>query len=656
MKGIKRILIANRGEIARRVARTCRKLGIETVAVFSDFDRHLPHLKEADLSYRIGPALSYLEPELIVNIALESESEAIHPGYGFLSENPALAKLCEKNEIIFIGPESSTLELFGDKDQTRHLAIKNKVPVPQGLKIIKKTSLDKIIGEVGLPLMIKAVHGGGGKGMRLVREESELGQAIESAQREAEKAFSSGELIAERAILNARHIEVQVLGDGKTFSHLYDRDCSLQRRHQKIIEIAPAEGLSEDLREKLFQDAVALAKAASLRGVATVEFLVDSNNEDYFLLEVNPRIQVEHPVTELVCGIDLVEKQIEIASGKKLKIDSKLTRPSSVAIELRLCAENPVGDLLPQTGLISQCFLPESSKQLRIDHNICDSLRIGGSYDSMLCKLIGHGKTRIEACSVLKKALEQTVISGIQTNKPLLESLLRIYEDKDALPHTKFLEENFDSIKPEPPLSSGEVTALAWALRQLKVAASGSNSKSSFLTGTERSLSLSSCFGNDKHFAKVSSSHGLSYQLEIDSNRPVLVELAEDPSEKDYKGPALVDGKKIQVSSKVVGINGLNIDLDIDGFRYVVSPTPVGKTGDRAAQMEIASPLPGSIIEVRVKTGEQVKEGQILLLLESMKMEHPVVANSDSKIGSVKVKTGETVEMGATLVELEKPD
>ena len=653
LSSIKRILIANRGEIARRINRTCQRLGIETVAVYSDKDRQLPHLRETDLSLRIGHSLAYLEPETIVQAALDSNSDAIHPGYGFLSENAQLAKLCEENKLNFIGPSSKTLKLFGDKLKTRELATKNKVSIPKGLELRNGVSSQELAESIGLPLMIKAAHGGGGKGMRLVRKIEELDDSIVSARREAEKAFASSELIAERAILNARHIEVQVIGDGKNCCHLFDRDCSLQRRHQKIIEIAPAEGLSKKLREKLFKDSVVLGKAASLRGLATVEFLVDSESEDYFLLEVNPRIQVEHPVTELLCELDLVEEHLKVATGESLKLDPSKISPSTVAIELRICAENPVGNLLPQTGLITNLSLPTESKNLRIDHNLCQSLRIGGDYDSLLCKMIAVEESREEAARSLLAALKETEISGLQTNIPLLQSLLNLYLDQSSHPTTRFLEENFENLSPSPSLSLEEVLAFAGALREHSLSSNSRLNPLSLSGPVAHNLTVNSCVGSEKDRVSVEDSGKEAFQVKVGTKDEMKIAFLEIQANRDLKGKAKLNSKQFSFSTRVESINGLELDLNIEGFRYLISPTPATRIGQLSSQSEVVSPLPGSIVEVRVKKGEKVEKGQVLVLLESMKMEHPVIASYDGLVTAVEVSEGQTVEMGTKLIEVD---
>ena len=424
---IKRILIANRGEIAARIIRTCRTLGIETVLAASQADRDSVPARLADRTLCIGPARaseSYLRAELIVQAALGSGADAIHPGYGFLSERAVLARLAEQHGVIFIGPTAAQIDAVGDKLQARAIAQAAQVPVVPGGAVESEAAAAELARSIGAPLLVKAVGGGGGRGMKLVEDLQALSAALALASSEAGAAFGDARVYLERFLRHGRHVEVQVLGDGRgAVIHLGERDCSVQRRYQKLIEETPAPGLSAELRSRLHRSAVRYAQALEYRGAGTVEFLVDAAHEAFYFLEMNARIQVEHPVTEAVSGIDLVAEQIAIASGAGLRLTQADVRLRGSAIECRINAEDPVRDFQPSPGQVRSVRWPDGPG-IRVDTHIEPLSRVPPYYDSLLAKIIAHGAARSEALARLSQAIESTRLEGIATNLPFHRTVL----------------------------------------------------------------------------------------------------------------------------------------------------------------------------------------------------------------------------------------
>ncbi len=435
------VLIANRGEIALRIIRACHELGIRTVAVYSEADRGSPHAWAADVAVAIGPpaaAESYLHVDKLLDVAREHDADAIHPGYGFLSENPDFAEAVRKAGLTFIGPSPEAMRALGDKSEARRLAQQSEVPVVPGTQALETPSdLEAAAREIGLPVLLKAAAGGGGKGMRLIQDERELAEAVPSAQREAQGAFGDGRLFVEKAVHPARHVEVQIIGDrdGNVVA-LGERECSLQRRHQKIIEEAPSPVVDAELRERLQASARALGEASGYHNAGTVEFLLGPDGAFYFL-EVNARLQVEHPVTELVTGHDLVQLQLQVANGDPLPIAQDDVALRGHAIEARLYAEDPDNQFLPQTGELLELQWPERPG-LRIDTGVVAGQSIHAHYDPMLAKLIAHGPDRERARKRLGESLEETVLLGVVTNRAYLIELLEsdVFANAETYTHT----------------------------------------------------------------------------------------------------------------------------------------------------------------------------------------------------------------------------
>jgi acetyl-CoA carboxylase biotin carboxylase subunit len=424
----KKILIANRGEIATRIIKTCKRLNIKTVAVFSSADHDSLHVRSADEAYMIGDppaAKSYLRQDRIIETALKAGAEAIHPGYGFLSENPTFSATVERSGLVFIGPSASAIRKAGDKVNARRLAMKNDVPVLPGAQGTIK-SIDEaraIAREIGYPVLIKASAGGGGKGMRTVRDENGLTNAIDSARNESKSAFGSSNIFLEKYVEPAKHIEIQIVADNHgNCVHFGERECSVQRRHQKIVEETPSVVVSPEMRDAMGEAAKRLALGAGYSGAGTVEFIVDDRNNFYFL-EMNTRLQVEHPITELCNDVDLVELQLEVASGKKLKTKQKNVAPRGAAIECRICAEDPSKDHLPSSGVIRSLRFP-SFVDLRVDTYLYEGYEVKLYYDSLLAKIIAYGADRGAAVQTMKTALDGTMIQGVETNIRLCRSVL----------------------------------------------------------------------------------------------------------------------------------------------------------------------------------------------------------------------------------------
>lgn len=443
-----KVLIANRGEIAVRIIRGCRELGIKTVAIFSEADRDALHVEMADEAICIGPAKatdSYLNMHSVLSAAIVSGAEAIHPGFGFLAENSMFAEMCEECQIKFIGPMPKTIDSMGNKINARKLMIEACVPVIPGSEgeISTLKEAKTIADEVGYPIMLKAAAGGGGKGIRKVLEESELEKQFQSAQQEALAAFGNGQMYIEKVIYPARHIEVQILGDHYgNIIHLGERDCSLQRSNQKVLEEAPAFGLSNELREMMGEAALKAAQAVNYENAGTIEFLVDLDNNFYFM-EMNTRIQVEHPVTEMVTGVDIVKWQLKIAAGEKLTLKQKDITLTGHAIECRINAENPAFNFVPSPGTVNNLLLPSGGIGLRVDSAMYNGYSIPPFYDSMIAKVIVHGENRMEALAKMQRALSELVTDGLVTNQDFQLDLITHQQIIDGKYDTSFLQETF---------------------------------------------------------------------------------------------------------------------------------------------------------------------------------------------------------------------
>jgi len=468
MAEIKKVLIANRGEIALRVIHTCKELGIKTVAVFSRPDAHSPHVLHADESVFIGEAASsesYLVIDKIIGAAKETGADAIHPGYGFLSENASFAKRCKKEGVIFIGPEPKAIGLMGDKTEARELMSQHNVPTPPGLKSELKDIEEarKVADDIGYPILVKAAAGGGGKGMRIVHKKEEFEASIKGAKSEARNAFGDDRIYIEKYLEEPRHVEFQIMADTHgNVLHVFDRECSVQRRHQKVIEEAPCALLTDELRAEMAEAAIKAAKACDYVGAGTIEFLVDKHMNFYFL-EMNTRLQVEHPVTEMISGVDLVALQILVAEGKELPFKQEDLKINGHAIECRIYAEDPADNFLPSTGLLKKHRVPTGSG-IRVDAGVEEGQQITINYDPMISKLSVHGPDREIARKRMLRALDEYEIAGCKTTIPFCEFTLNHQSFIDAKYDTHFVPDHFDPVKMQDTSKNEEVAALAASL------------------------------------------------------------------------------------------------------------------------------------------------------------------------------------------------
>jgi geranyl-CoA carboxylase alpha subunit len=638
MTKLHKILIANRGEIAVRVIRTARDLGYRTVAVYSDADTNALHVHEADEAVHIGASAvgeSYLVVDKIINAAKQTGSDAIHPGYGFLSENAAFAKQCEANDIIFIGPGSDAIELMGSKRLSKIAMIEAGVPCISGYQGADQD--DAVLVEqakaIGFPIMVKASAGGGGRGMRLVFEAKELLAQIKTARSEAENAFGSGELILERAVIEPRHIEIQVFADSHgNVVYLGERDCSIQRRHQKVVEEAPSPFVDEDLRQRMGKAAVDAAKSCNYRGAGTVEFLVDSNKHFYFL-EMNTRLQVEHPVTELITGLDLVEWQLLVAAGKPLPLSQDGIILTGHAVEVRLYAEDPRDNFMPQTGTVLQWDTP-TRDGVRVDTGIQAGQVISPHYDPMIAKVITYGKTRDIAIRKLASAIQDSNIIGVNTNKLFLQNILRhpVFIAGDAT--TAFIEQHFTAdISMDIALARVETIALAAMIYYQQGKQIGNNWRSSSVNGCSLILDYNE------------TSHAVTL-AESDNNFTVSV----NDQSTSFTLAAITESACTIVSNNLrrrctFSKQDTIVYLDDGNGHFIftdVTHIPAAAGGSGSGQVKAS--MDGAIVDVLVKAGDVVAVGQTVVVLEAMKMEHQLKAGISGVVEAVNTAVGQQVK------------
>ena len=667
MNNFNSILIANRGEIACRVIRTAKKLGYRTVAVYSDADAGAPHVKLADDAVRIGSGPvgeSYLVPELILQAAASSGAESIHPGYGFLSENAAFAEAVESAGLVFIGPTREAIDVMGNKAESKRRMIEAGVPcVPgyEGHDQSDKTLIAEGL-KIDLPLMVKAAAGGGGRGMRLVHDQADLANAIKLARAEAEGAFGSGELILEKAIIEPRHVEIQVFADtfGNTV-HLGERDCSVQRRHQKVIEEAPCPIMTPELREKMGQSAIDAAKSVNYRGAGTVEFLLDDSGFFYFL-EMNTRLQVEHPVTELITGLDLVALQISVAQGEPLDFSQADLDLEGHAIEVRLYTEDPSQDFLPASGPVD-LWAPASGVGVRIDDGISTGQAISPFYDPMVAKVIGYGPTREAARLRLIGALKETVLFGTPSNKDFLIQCLEKQSFIDGAATTAFIGEEFsaDDLDAAPVsfLDSAVAATLELCLENK------AHFQRSLLVSCElKNWTIASAMVSRKQYQFVDITHDLSISpINSSADTYHVADTAAEQSAviqvismQDNKAVVLFDGVKLvaqfmqrqrgQIYCSIQGRGAFFKDLIIlDGV-----------VDDAEGGGRVIAPMHGLLLEVMVSPGDNVVKGQTLAVLEAMKMHYEILAEVDGTVEEVSAVAGSQVAVDDVLIEIKEKD
>jgi propionyl-CoA carboxylase alpha chain len=657
----KKILIANRGEIACRVIRTARAMGIGTVAVYSEADADALHVREADEAVAIGPsaaAESYLKIEKIIAACKETGADAVHPGYGFLSENVKFAEALKKAKIAFIGPDPHAVQAMGDKIESKKLAKEAGVSmVPGFLDVIKDAEhCVKVAREIGYPVMIKASAGGGGKGMRIAHDDDEAREGFRSASNEARSSFGDDRVFAEKYIEQPRHIEIQILADGHGHClYLGERECSIQRRHQKVIEEAPSPFLDEKTRAAMGEQAVALAKAVKYKSAGTVEFIVDQKRNFYFL-EMNTRLQVEHPVTELVTGLDLVEQMILIAAGEKLKLRQSDVRLKGWALEARVYAEDPFRNFLPSTGRLIRYVEPPEGPSVRVDSGVYEGAEISMFYDPMIAKLITYGADRPDAVTAMLEALDAFYIRGLSHNIPFLSALAGHPRFQAGRLSTAFIAEEFPDgfhgVTPDPDASADLVAVIATVhhlyerrahARQPHFQAKGSKVGGDWvvkLDGVPHAVSVVETAGG---FAVV----GGNSSREIISNWRLG-----DPL---YQGR--IDGRPITVQ------------IDRNGVGYRVThrgaTLKVMVLNSRAAELDahmpekqapdmsrfLLSPMPGLLVSLSVHPDEEVKAGQTLCVVEAMKMENILKAERDGKVARLHAKAGDSLAVDQIILE-----
>ncbi|MFG2290910.1 biotin carboxylase N-terminal domain-containing protein [Streptomyces sp. NPDC048595] len=626
---IRSVLVANRGEIARRVLRTCRELGIATVAVHSDADAGAPHVREADTAVRLpgdAPADTYLRGELIVRAALAAGADAVHPGYGFLSENAGFAAAVADAGLTWIGPPPAAIEAMASKTRAKELMAAAGVPLLSPVDPAAATADE-------LPLLVKAAAGGGGRGMRVVRELADLPGELKAAEAEAAAAFGDGEVFVEPYVVGGRHVEVQILADAHgTVWTLGTRDCSLQRRHQKVIEEAPAPGLPEELRETLHRAAERAARAIGYRGAGTVEFLVSADGRAYFL-ETNTRLQVEHPVTEEIYRLDLVALQIRIAEGRPL--DARPPEPSGHAVEARLYAEDPAADWQPQTGTLHRLTLPDG---VRLDSGVTGGDRVTVHYDALLAKAIAWAPTREEAVRKLAGALERARIHGPATNRDLLVRSLRHREFTDpAGLDTGFYDRNLTELTGPGDLAAARVAALAAALAD----AHGRSRFGGFRNVPSAPQAKTYDCGGTPHEVRYRLTRGHLHAEDLPGVRLLA---------SSATGVVLeVDGLRREFT---VTRYGDRVHVDTPQGSWALTALP--RFPDPAARTEpgsLLAPMPGTVVRIAdgLAEGARVEPGQTLMWLEAMKMEHKITAPAAGTLTALPARTGQQVEVGALL-------
>jgi geranyl-CoA carboxylase alpha subunit len=660
MRKFKNILVANRGEIAVRVMRTAQSLGYKTIAVYSDADATAPHVKMADDAVHIGPSpvgQSYLDMDRILNAAKESGAEAIHPGYGFLSENAAFARACEDAGLVFIGPTAESIELMGNKAAAKRRMIAAKVPCVPGYEDADQSDETLVAAseKIGFPIMVKAAAGGGGRGMRLVHVAAGLKDALASARSEALNAFGSDELILEKAIIEPRHVEIQVFADTHgNVIHLGERDCSVQRRHQKVVEEAPCPVMTEDLRERMGSAAVEAARSINYRGAGTVEFLLDTDGNFYFL-EMNTRLQVEHPVTELVTGIDLVALQFKVAEGGFLGIQQSDVSLAGHAIEVRLYAEDTGQDFLPCTGVISK-WVPSMGDGVRFDSGIEAGQEISPFYDPMIAKVVTYGETREIARHRLIDALRETVLFGLTTNRGFLIDILSKDSFAKGAATTAFIAEEFSKEDLVAGRPTSQQAAMA-AVLQYRWERDKMQSKAIFATPQLQDWSSGGylltryiyIWGDDAFDLTVCPTREGSYEVCLGEEN-ISVEVISSTADKAV---LKVDERRHRVhfdgmTDNVLDLSELGNTFHFrNSIAFAQGPEAAGGNG------RIVAPMHGTLLDVFVKSGDKVEAGDRIAVLEAMKMQHDILADVSGVVGEVVAQASHQVAADDFLIEIE---
>ena len=649
-----KVLIANRGEIACRVIRTCRALAVRTVAVHSTVDARALHVEMADEAYAIGgprPADSYLRGERIIEVAKACGAQAIHPGYGFLSENEAFARAVESAGLVFIGPTPEAIGKMGLKDRAKTILEKAGVPVVPGYHGERQD--DEILrmeaAKVGFPLLVKAVAGGGGRGMRLVAHAQEFDAQLAAARREARNAFGDDRVLLERFVQGPHHVEFQVFGDTHgNYVHLFERECSIQRRHQKVLEESPSPFLDDDLRHRMGKAAVAAARAIGYRGAGTVEFIVGADRQ-FFFMEMNTRLQVEHPVTEMITGEDLVEWQLRVAAGEELPLRQDEILTGGHAIEVRICAENPDNGFLPETGRIAVLRAPPEAPDVRLDTGVREGDTVSVFYDSMIGKLVSWGDNREEAARRLLSALARTEILGVRTNLSFLERVVAHPAYLAGDTDTAFIETHRGELL--PPVGEVPLEALVAAAARVHLDERTSSSGDSpwddaggwrlnqpatrtieFRRADGESVKVNATMGQDHAVVEVA---GRSHRVVLGPSDGERLQIALD--DETYFARVVRNGDELSVSTPV-GRHGLRL---VDPFHY--------EPADLLPDARLTALMPGRVVKLLARAGDAVAKGQSLMILEAMKMEHTLVSPRDGIVERVAYAEGDLVPADALL-------
>ncbi|MEJ8839808.1 acetyl/propionyl/methylcrotonyl-CoA carboxylase subunit alpha [Ramlibacter sp. AN1133] len=660
----KKILIANRGEIACRVAATARRMAIRTVAVYSDADADAKHVHACDEAVHIGgsaPKDSYLRWERIIEAAMATGAQAIHPGYGFLSENEGFAAACAEAGLVFIGPPASAIQAMGLKAESKQLMEKAGVPLVPGYHGADQDPalLQREADRIGYPVLIKASAGGGGKGMRAVDKAADFAAALASCQREARNSFGDEAVLVEKYVTRPRHIEIQVFGDTQgNYVYLFERDCSVQRRHQKVLEEAPAPGMTEAMRRRMGEAAVAAARAVKYVGAGTVEFIVEQRHGEmnFFFMEMNTRLQVEHPVTEAITGLDLVEWQLRVAAGEPLPLKQEDLRIHGHAIEARICAENPDNNFLPATGTLHVYRKPRAAAferaLVRIDDGVREGDAISPYYDSMIAKLIVHGATREEALARLDEALAETHIVGPSTNVQFLRHVVTSRSFAQADLDTALIPRESAVLFHQLPvgLELAAAAAVARTLLDERVLAGDDpfSRRDGWRSHGVATRRFAFGFGGEQKEATLTTLHDGALMLAIGTGAPERLSFrtaGADAIELQYGARRMRAAIYTQGETDHVFTEA--------GAAQIVSVDLLAHAGDNASEGgRLTAPMPGKVISFAVKPGEQVRKGQPLAVMEAMKMEHTIAAPNDGVVAELLFAPGDQVQEGAELLKL----
>ena len=644
------ILIANRGEIARRVIKSAKRLGIKTYAIYSEADKDSMHVKEADVALFIGPAeskKSYLNISNIIDAAVENKIDAIHPGYGFLSENYLFAKKVEESGVKFIGPSWQSIKAMGNKNNAKKIITSANIPLVKGFLVSKEKPANnkKKAKEIGFPVIVKAAAGGGGKGMRVVYHESDLQGSIEAVTREAQSSFKDDQVIVEKYIKGGKHIEIQVARDNYGHCvHLFERDCSSQRRYQKVLEEAPSLSIPKETKKRMYKAAIDIANEINYQSLGTIEFIVDVQSRKtelpFFFLEMNTRLQVEHPITEEILGLDLVELQISIALGKRLAMENNEVMPRGHAIEARIYAEDPKNDFLPSPGVIQSLKLPTA---VRLDLGVRSGDQISAFYDPMIGKIVVHADDREKARLKLVECIKELNVKGIETNKDFLHYILNselFKKDKIQITDLDDLVSKFKQTLPDT------TDVLAAALIILNLEAKFKN-KIWRLWGTG-STNILLRMEEENYAVKVNSNDGENFQLILGDKTYNVEKVFLSNNSISFDVDQILVNLEFEAKEKM-------LTLYSEGLKFAFENiTNIYQSSERGMQeRNIIAPITGSIAKIMVKNGQMVVKDEPVIFIEAMKMEYQLVATKSGKVSGLKNKKGDLIEKGETLLEIE---